>query len=113
MSRPEWHRAGPRRPEHCIMSPYDPFEPGDHPVVVRTVEATDAARNRVFPCEIWSPDTGTSQGAFPLVAYSHSSGGNRRSATFLCSHLASHGYVVAAMDHSEISAAELAAPTDG
>jgi predicted dienelactone hydrolase len=35
---------------------------------------------------------------------SHSSGGNRRSATFLCTHLSSHGYVVAAVDHWEVVA---------
>jgi len=39
--------------------------------------------------------------------FSHYSGGHRRSATFLTTHLASHGYVVAALDHSEVVAAEL------
>jgi predicted dienelactone hydrolase len=48
-------------------------------------------------------------GAYPLVIFSHSSGRwNRRGATFLCTHLCSHGYVVAALDHSEVVAAELA-----
>jgi predicted dienelactone hydrolase len=45
---------------------------------------------------------------YPLIIFSHSSGGHRRSATFLCVHLASHGYVVAALDHSEVVATELA-----
>jgi len=56
---------------------------------------------------IWSP-TGVASADQPLVVFSHSSGGNRRSATFLCTHLASHGYVVAAMDHSELVTPELA-----
>jgi len=47
-------------------------------------------------------------GTCPLIIYSHPSGGNRRSATFLCIHLSSHGYVVAALDHSEVVAVELA-----
>jgi predicted dienelactone hydrolase len=47
-------------------------------------------------------------GIYPLIIYSHPSGGNRRSATFLCTHLSSHGYVVAALDHSEVVAVELA-----
>lgn len=47
-------------------------------------------------------------GTYPLIIYSHPSGGNRRSATFLCTHLGSHGYVVAALDHSEVVAKELA-----
>ncbi len=38
-------------------------------------------------------------GAFPLVVFSHELGGHRRQSTFLCTHLASHGYVVAAPDH--------------
>ncbi len=36
----------------------------------------------------------------PLVAFSHGYGGHRRQSTFLCTHLASHGYVVAAVDHT-------------
>ena len=47
-------------------------------------------------------------GTYPLILFSHSSGGHRRTATFLCTHLSSHGYVVAAVDHSEVVAAELA-----
>ena len=44
--------------------------------------------------------------------YSHYSGGNRRVATFLTTHLASHGYVVAALDHSEVASARMQ-PRDG
>src|SRR5215475_4965988 len=47
-------------------------------------------------------------GDWPLVIFSHHSGGHRRSATFLCTHLSSHGYAVAALDHSETVAPELA-----
>ena len=47
-------------------------------------------------------------GTYPLIIFSHSSGGNRRQSTFLCTHLSSHGYLVAALDHSEAIAAELA-----
>ncbi len=36
----------------------------------------------------------------PLVVFSHGYGGHRRQSTFFCTHLASHGYVVAAMDHT-------------
>jgi len=32
--------------------------------------------------------------------FSHGYGGHRRQSTFLCTHLASHGYVVAAVDHT-------------
>ena len=123
------------------MRAYDPFERGRFPVGVRTIEARDAARDRVFTCEVWYPaaasyagqdiaagtqdvfalpgipaprrqaavrEAAAEPGAYPLIVFSHHSGGPRRMATFLCTHLASHGYVVAALDHSEVFAPELA-----
>jgi predicted dienelactone hydrolase len=39
-------------------------------------------------------------GRWPLIVFSHGYGGHRRQSTFLCTHLASHGYVVAAADHA-------------
>ena len=120
---------------------YDPFVRGRFPVGVRTIQALDPARDRLFPCEIWYPAEGlhagqdlapvtqdsfavppanvprnqtavrnaaAQPGTYPLILFSHHSGGHRRAATFLCTHLSSHGYVVAALDHSEVVAAELA-----
>lgn len=96
---------------------------GRFAVGVRTLQATDTARDRCFPCEIWypaeAPDAGRDcaaemrdapslPGTWPLILFSHHSGGHRRAATFLCTHLSSHGYVVAALDHSEVVAKELA-----
>jgi dienelactone hydrolase len=87
---------------------YDPFTPGPCAVGARTTQALDTARNRLFPCEIWYPDSGRTQRRTPLIVYSHPSGYHRRAAAYLCTHLASHGYVVAALDHSEVIAPELA-----
>ena len=84
---------------------YDPFGRGRFPIGMRTTEALDTARNRLFPCEIWYPEG--AEGRLPLILYSHHSGGHRRAASFLCDHLSSHGYVVAALDHSEVVAEEL------
>src|SRR5262249_6011106 len=39
-------------------------------------------------------------GVRPLVVFSHGYGGHRRQSTFLCTHVASHGYLVAACDHT-------------
>jgi dienelactone hydrolase len=39
-------------------------------------------------------------GSYPLILFSHTSLGHRRQSSFLCTHLASHGYVVAAADHT-------------
>ena len=84
---------------------YDPFAAGKYAVDQRTIEAHDAARGRTFPVEIWSPAERESR---PLIIFSHFSGGHRRVSSFLSTHLAGHGYVVAAMDHSEVVAPDLA-----
>ena len=120
---------------------YTPFTRGRFPVGVRTIQALDTVRDRLFPCEIWYPaaaqhtgqdiaagtqdviavpsryttrnqmavrDATSQPGTYPLVLFSHGSGvWNRRSATFLCAHLASHGYVVTGLDHSETIVSEL------
>jgi dienelactone hydrolase len=114
------------------MEEYDPFARGAFSVGVRTVELRDAARARTFPCEIWYPalsgrqkedrrhaandqisldetrDAEACAGVYPLIGFSHGSGGDRRQSSFLCAHIASHGYVVGALDHSELVASELA-----
>ncbi len=91
---------------------YDPFASGDFSVARRALDAVDSLRGRTFPLDVWIPQC-AKPANYPLVIYSHSSGGRgRRTATFLCSHLASHGYIVAAMDHSEIVAPELERRSD-
>jgi dienelactone hydrolase len=106
---------------------YDPFEPGPFRVGIRTLELPDSDRGRVFPCELWYPAASlplggpagqraalteergapAAVGLHPLVIFSHFSGGGRRTATYLTTHLASHGYAVAAIDHSEVVTPEL------
>lgn len=118
-------------------SAWDPFHRGPFPAGVRTFTAHDPARRRTFPIEAWYPaharhagedladatrdafhanrdrrqdavrDARPAAGDHPLILFSTASGSHRRSATFLCTHLASHGYVVAALDPSEIVAPEL------
>ncbi|NYJ06935.1 alpha/beta hydrolase family protein [Petropleomorpha daqingensis] len=85
------------------MSGYDPFAPGPFEVAATTVELPDRARGRTLRCELWEP----AGPAGPLVVYSHHAGGTGRVACFLTRHLASHGYRVAAVDHSETSVPEL------
>ncbi len=90
---------------------YDPFARGPCPVGIRTIQARDAGRDRSFSCEIWYPAPARHggqdvPGPCPLIIYSHPSGAHRRAATFLCTHLSSHGYVVAALDHREDETAE-------
>src|SRR3954471_11390179 len=100
------------------MELYEPFGRGELTVGVPSVQADDRTRDRRFTIEVWYPaleakrDAAARPGEHPLVVYSHHSGGHRRAATYLSGHLASHGYVVAALDHSEVVAAELVPPTD-
>ena len=44
-------------------------------------------------------DAEPAPGLFPPIVFSHGFAGHRRQTTHLCTHLASHGYVVAAPDH--------------
>ncbi len=70
---------------------------------VFTVPSGDTPRSRMAV-----RDAAAEPGTYPLIIFSHPSGGGRRTATFLCTHLGSHGYVVAGLDHSEIVAVGLA-----
>jgi dienelactone hydrolase len=44
-------------------------------------------------------DAAAREQRFPFILFSHGFGGTRLQTTHFCTHLASHGYVVAAMDH--------------
>ena len=57
-------------------------------------------------------DAAAHSGTYPLIVFSHASSHHRRGATFLCTHVSSHGYIVAAVDHSELVAPELAPRAD-
>jgi predicted dienelactone hydrolase len=100
----DWHQAIMNGLASALSAP-GPFAVRNH-----TFEAHDPARDRLFPCDIWCPDE---PGVRPLVLYSHHSRGHRRSATYLTTHLASHGYLVAALDHSEVVAPEITGNVQG
>ena len=79
-----------------ILAQEDPAKAGPFPVVVETRHYRDEARNRPLRTEIWRPETPMRS---PVVLFSHGFAGTRLQSKFLCSHLASHGYVVASPDH--------------
>jgi predicted dienelactone hydrolase len=54
-----------------------------------------------------------SRGRFPLVAYFHSATGHCREASELCTHLASHGYLVASPDFTGNTMADMLAALAG
>ena len=102
----------------------DHAERGPHPVGVVSISVAsrgDEGPDRELPTEIWypaaDPESGTparhplnrphaarenarpASGAHPLVVFSHGNSGLRHQSTFLTTHLASWGFVVAAPDH--------------
>jgi predicted dienelactone hydrolase len=46
------------------------------------------------------PPADTSGGPYPVIVFSHGNGGVRIQSVYLCEYLASHGFVVAAPDHT-------------
>lgn len=104
--------------------------PGPWAVGLRTLEVADPEDpDRVFAVDVWYPvdpeatddlvaaqyafipglgytsevsfaDAPPADGSFPLVVYSHGSGGFRWVATFFTEFLATRGFVVAAPDHT-------------
>ena len=85
----------------------------------RTLSYEDKTRNRKLITEIWYPtperpsgedmspfvriptkrNASISQGTFPLIVFSHGTGGGRLTVEWLCAGLASKGFMVAAVDH--------------
>jgi len=51
-------------------------------------------------------------GPYPLILFSHGSGGVRYQSVFQCPHLASHGYVVVAVDHIDNTLYDILAGKD-
>ena len=83
---------------------YDPFGRGPYAVGTTTLALTDTSRERAIPVAVWRPEGVTTA---PLLVHSHSSYGHPRQSSFLCEHLASHGYVVAAPEHTGNTPADL------
>ncbi len=103
---------------------------GTHQVGVKTLNLTDATRKRPLTLEVWYPaklratqaertiykatigttkfdlpgraarDATLETGKFPMVILSHGQAGSRFMMSYLTEHLASRGYVVAAIDHT-------------
>lgn len=97
---------------------------GPHPVGVATLDVADPDDpTRRLPTDVWYPaaagddaqaraphpfaqihraleGAAPAPGPFPLLAFSHGNSGLRRQSTFLTTHLASHGFVVVAPDHT-------------
>lgn len=91
----------------------------DYAVGQRTFSFEDKSRGRKLITEIWYPtqekpseedtspfvriptarNASPSNGKFPLILFSHGTGGGRLTVEWFCAGLASHGFIVAAVDH--------------
>ena len=84
------------------------LSPGPFPVTRTAIDLVDPRRptpsNRDYPGSdtrrlkgtSWYPDEG---GPYPLIVHVHGFTSNHRNGAYLARHLASHGYVVVAVDH--------------
>ena len=124
------------------LPPLELVETGPYGVGVATVTITDEARDRPLTVDVWFPIADGSDGAahrytllpdvyyesptavnamaadiapggpYPLVVYSHGSGGLRYIASYYTEMIASHGYIVAAPDHTGNTAVDRLAGTE-
>jgi predicted dienelactone hydrolase len=89
----------PRINPNTIRFPrsFDPTKPGNAQVEILNLNLDDENRQRNIPVDIyWSNSVNRSK---PLIVFSHGYGTVRTDLKYLAEHLASHGYVVAALEH--------------
>ncbi|MEG4624768.1 alpha/beta hydrolase [Microcoleus sp. w1-18aA5] len=77
--------------------PFDPTQPGANVVQVRALDLNDSARNRLIPVDVYWSEAATADK--PTIVFSHGLGSVRTDLRYIAEHLASHGYVVAALEH--------------
>jgi predicted dienelactone hydrolase len=88
-------QLAPKRPN--LNLPFDPTQPGSSKVEVLSFNFNDRKRDREIPVDIyWSKDASLNK---PIIVFSHGLGSIKTDLQYLAQHLASHGYVVAALEH--------------
>ncbi|MGL5065627.1 MAG: alpha/beta hydrolase family protein, partial [Microcoleus sp.] len=88
-------QLAPRNPQ--LNLPFDATAAGPNAVQVKNLEFNDTARNRRIPVDIYASAAATSDK--PAIVFSHGLGSVRTDLRYLAEHLASHGYIVAAVEH--------------
>lgn len=88
-------QLAPKRPN--LNLPFDPTQSGSSKVEVLNFNFNDRKRGREIPVDIyWSKDASLNK---PIIVFSHGLGSIKTDLRYLAEHLASHGYVVAALEH--------------
>ncbi|WP_373524714.1 alpha/beta hydrolase [Nostoc sp.] len=85
----------PKTPQ--IAFPFDPSQPGNAQVQILNLSLNDQKRDRNIPVDIYWSTAATPDK--PIIVFSHGFGSVRTDLRYLAKHLASHGYVVAALEH--------------
>ncbi|MEA5626062.1 alpha/beta hydrolase [Nostoc sp. UHCC 0251] len=80
-----------------IAFPFDPSQPGSAQVKILNLSLNDQKRDRKIPVDVYWSDAATANK--PVIVFSHGFGSVRTDLRYLAEHLASHGYVVAALEH--------------
>ncbi|MBN4002119.1 alpha/beta hydrolase [Nostoc sp. LPT] len=93
--------AKPGTPE--IAFPFDPSQPGSDQVKILNLSLNDQKRDRKIPVDIYWSTAATPDK--PIIVFSHGFASVRTDLRYLAEHLASHGYVVAALEHPGSNAA--------
>ncbi|MCC5660729.1 alpha/beta hydrolase [Nostoc sp. XA010] len=80
-----------------ITYPFDPSQPGTAQVKILNLTLNDQKRDRKIPVDVYWSTAATPDK--PLIVLSHGFTSVRTDLYYLAEHLASHGYVVAALEH--------------
>ncbi len=80
-----------------VASSLDPTQAGSAQVQTIKLNFNDQKRQRQIPLDVYFSTAATANK--PLIVFSHGFGSIRTDLRYLAEHLASHGYVVAALEH--------------
>lgn len=86
--------------------------PGKYRYRKQTIQMRDASRDRIFPVELYLPQTKTKE-LLPLIVISHGLGSDLTTFAYFARHLASHGFAVAVPEHPGSSARQIEALLNG
>ncbi|MBW4670846.1 MAG: alpha/beta hydrolase, partial [Cyanomargarita calcarea GSE-NOS-MK-12-04C] len=89
---PQLSRRNPK-----LSLPFDPRKPGNAEVKVLNLAFDDLQRQRQIPVDVYSSSAASPNK--PVIVFTHGLGSVRTELRYLAEHLASHGYVVAALEH--------------
>lgn len=97
--------------ETQLSLPFDATLPSDGKVEELTLNLFDQKRNRSLPVDIYYSNAASNEK--PVIVFTHGLGSKRSELRYLASHLASYGFVVAAVEHPGSNEANSSAAIEG